>query len=128
MRRKMARLLVLPLGSSDAYGYHDDVARWSYPVQSPKLDDHLAFVRQEARAICDEQLGDVPTFIAAEQVGYTLALTRWTQARYPHFRLREDEFRAIFRFIEGWQASGPQATQEIRTAAAVLRDVGLTPP
>ena len=110
------------------FGYYHAVTQWSYPVQSQKLDDHLAFVRQEARNICDGQLGEVPTLVAAEQIGYTLALTRWTQARYAHFRLSEDELRAIFRFIEGWQASGPQATREIREAAVRLREIGLTPP
>src|SRR4051812_1403464 len=59
---------------------------------------------------------------------YTLDLTRWPQARHVHFRLSNDELRAIFRFIEGWQASGPRATQEIRATAALLQDVGLTAP
>lgn len=102
--------------------------RWSYPVQSNKLDDHLAFVGQEARSIRDGRLDDVPTFDAAQRIGYTLALTRWTQRRYAHFSVSDDEHRAIIRFVEGWQASGPRATAEIRETAASLVDVGLAPP
>jgi hypothetical protein len=104
------------------------MTRWSFPVQSTRLDDHLAFVRQEVQSICGGRLGDDGVFVAAQQIGYILQLHRWTQARYAHFRLSDAELRAIDRFVRGWRSSGPATTRDVTEHARALADVGLTRP
>jgi hypothetical protein len=98
-----------------------------FPVLSNKLDDRLAFVRQEAQRITDVALdGDVAVLDAALRIEYTLQGTHWTQRRYPHFTLSQSELEAIHRFVdEGWRMSGEQTTTEIRKAATALLTVGL---
>lgn len=99
-----------------------------YPA-GRNLDTRLAYVRQEAhRLLTGEISGHVEVHNTIRRIKYTLEGTRWTQRRYPHFTLTEQELDAIHRVIDcRWQSSGERTTTAAVELATALASVGLAP-